>query len=112
MPTDKHTNDSPGNFAHAMRREIYEQPDAISRTIEKHLKDDIIFPGELQAIEGALLTFEKLIIAASGSSLLHDASTSPRQGRWGDTVAGWAQRLKNSASRRATSNLRLSKVST
>lgn len=68
MPTDKHTNDSPGNFAHAMRREIYEQPDAISRTIEKHLKDDIIFPGELQPIESALLTFEKVIIAASGSS--------------------------------------------
>ncbi|HKV79154.1 MAG TPA: isomerizing glutamine--fructose-6-phosphate transaminase [Candidatus Sulfotelmatobacter sp.] len=61
-------NGSSDNFAHAMRREIYEQPDAIARTIEKHLKDDIIFPGELQPIEGALLTFEKLIIAASGSS--------------------------------------------
>jgi glucosamine--fructose-6-phosphate aminotransferase (isomerizing) len=54
--------------AHAMRREIYEQPQAIAKTIERHLKEDIIFPGELQAIEGALLTFEKLIIAASGSS--------------------------------------------
>jgi glutamine---fructose-6-phosphate transaminase (isomerizing) len=53
---------------HAMRREIYEQPQAIAKTVERHLKDDIIFPGELQAIEGALLTFEKLIIAASGSS--------------------------------------------
>lgn len=51
-----------------MRREIYEQPDAISKTIGKHLKNDIIFPGELQAIESALPTFEKLIIAASGSS--------------------------------------------
>lgn len=68
MPTDKHKNGSSDNFAHAMRREIYEQPDAIARTIEKHLKDDIIFPGELQPIESALLTFEKLIIAASGSS--------------------------------------------
>jgi glucosamine--fructose-6-phosphate aminotransferase (isomerizing) len=57
-----------GKFAHAMRREIYEQPTAIAQTIEKHLKDDIIFPGELEAIAGALLTFEKLIIAASGSS--------------------------------------------
>lgn len=55
-------------FAHAMRREIYEQPAAIAKTVEKHLKDDVIFPGELHAIEGALLTFEKLIIAASGSS--------------------------------------------
>ena len=56
------------DFKHAMRREIYEQPAAITKTIENHLKNDIIFPGELQAIEGALLTFEKLIIAASGSS--------------------------------------------
>jgi glucosamine--fructose-6-phosphate aminotransferase (isomerizing) len=54
--------------SHAMRREIYEQPAAIAKTVEKHLKDDIIFPGELDAIESALLTFEKLIIAASGSS--------------------------------------------
>jgi len=54
--------------SHAMRKEIYEQPQAIARTVERHLKDDIIFPGELQPIESALLTFEKLIIAASGSS--------------------------------------------
>jgi glucosamine--fructose-6-phosphate aminotransferase (isomerizing) len=51
-----------------MRREIYEQPGAIAKTVEKHLKKDIIFPGELQPIESALLTFEKMIIAASGSS--------------------------------------------
>jgi glucosamine--fructose-6-phosphate aminotransferase (isomerizing) len=55
-------------FGHAMRREIYEQPAAIAKTVDKHLKDDIIFPGELESIAGALLTFEKLIIAASGSS--------------------------------------------
>ena len=54
--------------SHAMRREIYEQPAAIAKTVAKHLQDDIIFPGELQAIESPLLTFEKLIIAASGSS--------------------------------------------
>lgn len=54
--------------SHAMRREIYEQPAAIAKTIAKHLKDDLIFPGELQAIEASLLTFGKLIIAASGSS--------------------------------------------
>lgn len=53
---------------HIMHREIYQQPEAIAKTVEKHLKDDIIFPGELDAIESALLTFEKLIIAASGSS--------------------------------------------
>jgi glucosamine--fructose-6-phosphate aminotransferase (isomerizing) len=68
MSTEMSIHDSKQTFAHAMRREIYEQPDAIARTIDKHLKNDIIFPGELQAIEGALLTFEKLIIAASGSS--------------------------------------------
>ncbi len=51
-----------------MLREIYEQPEAIAQTIAKHLKDDMIFPGELHALESALLTFEKLIIAASGSS--------------------------------------------
>src|SRR5579863_9964582 len=54
--------------SHVMRREIYEQPDAIAKTIAKHLKDDLIFPGELDAIESALLTFEKLMIAASGTS--------------------------------------------
>ncbi len=51
-----------------MRREIYEQPVAIAKTIEQHLSSDIIFPGELRALESSLLTFEKLIIAASGSS--------------------------------------------
>jgi glutamine---fructose-6-phosphate transaminase (isomerizing) len=71
------SNMNPGNgktksptevFSHAMRREIYEQPSAIAKTIELHLKNDILFPDELHAIESSLLTFEKLIIAASGSS--------------------------------------------
>jgi glutamine---fructose-6-phosphate transaminase (isomerizing) len=67
--TSKTKNPAIGRpHAHAMRREIYEQPQAITKTVEKHLRNDIIFPGELQAIESALLTFEKLIIAASGSS--------------------------------------------
>jgi glucosamine--fructose-6-phosphate aminotransferase (isomerizing) len=67
-PTMKQKNTANNNHTHAMQREIYEQPTAIAKTIEKHLKDDIIFPGELHAIDSALLTFEKLIIAASGSS--------------------------------------------
>jgi glutamine---fructose-6-phosphate transaminase (isomerizing) len=62
----KSSNNQPDS--HIMWREIYEQPQAIAKTVEKHLKDDMIFPGELVAIESALLTFEKLIIAASGSS--------------------------------------------
>src|SRR5436305_5859775 len=56
------------NHSHAMQREIYEQPAAIAKTVEKHLENDIIFPEQLHSVEGALLRFEKLIIAASGSS--------------------------------------------
>jgi glutamine---fructose-6-phosphate transaminase (isomerizing) len=67
-PTKRKKTTTDTKFTHAMRREIYEQPAAIAKTVEKHLKNDIIFPGELQPIESALLTFEKLIIAASGSS--------------------------------------------
>src|SRR6202790_902312 len=68
MKENEKNKTSDPKYSHAMRREIYEQPTAIAKTVEKHLKDDIIFPGELHAIESALLTFEKLIIAASGSS--------------------------------------------
>jgi glutamine---fructose-6-phosphate transaminase (isomerizing) len=67
-PAKTKKNSAMPRYSHAMRREIYEQPQAIARTIEKHLKNDVIFPGELHAIESALLTFGKLIIAASGSS--------------------------------------------
>jgi len=62
------TNANSAGFSRAMRREIYEQPQAIAKTIEQHRQQDILFPGELLAVENALLTFEKLIIAASGSS--------------------------------------------
>lgn len=68
MTPTKQKTTAPNQHSHAMRREIYEQPQAIAKTVEKHLKDDSIFPGELHAIETALLTFGKLIIAASGSS--------------------------------------------
>jgi glutamine---fructose-6-phosphate transaminase (isomerizing) len=67
-PTNASSNAAADRFPHAMLREIYQQPQAIANTIALHLKDDILFPGELHAIESALLTFEKLIIAASGSS--------------------------------------------
>src|SRR5437588_12711923 len=67
-PSKQKKNNAKSQPSHAMRREIYEQPQAIAKTIEKHLKDDSIFPGELHALESALLTFGKLIIAASGSS--------------------------------------------
>jgi len=68
MPTKKEKKNTNQRYPHAMLREIYEQPTAIAKTVAKHLKNDIIFPGELDSIESALLTFEKLIIAASGSS--------------------------------------------
>ena len=67
-PTDQKNRAADKKHSPAMLREIYEQPAAIAKTVEKHLRNDIIFPGELHAIESALLTFEKLIIAASGSS--------------------------------------------
>src|SRR5579864_3460603 len=68
MTPAKSKRDSNQQHSPAMRREIYEQPQAIAKTIDKHLQNDMIFPGELHALESALLTFEKLIIAASGSS--------------------------------------------
>src|ERR1700721_2264307 len=65
---DKADKPSPSrSFSHLMRREIYEQPEAIAKTGAKHLQNDIIFPGELHTIESALLTFEKAILPARGS---------------------------------------------
>jgi glucosamine--fructose-6-phosphate aminotransferase (isomerizing) len=58
----------PEKFAHAMLREIYEQPHAIRDTIRGNVEGDTIFPQAFQKIEGALQTFKKIIIAASGSS--------------------------------------------
>src|ERR1700723_4677523 len=67
-PTSANSNTVTDRFSHAMRREIYEQPQAIAKSIDQNVKEDILFPGALHAIESALLTFEKLVIAASGSS--------------------------------------------
>jgi glutamine---fructose-6-phosphate transaminase (isomerizing) len=57
-----------GLFAHAMVREIYEQPHAIRETVRENVQGDVIFPAALQPIENALFAFKKIIIAASGSS--------------------------------------------
>jgi glucosamine--fructose-6-phosphate aminotransferase (isomerizing) len=62
------TTSPAGGFRHHMLREIYEQPDAVARTIGHHVNRDHIFPGELEPIEGVLQTFNRIIIAASGSS--------------------------------------------
>jgi glutamine---fructose-6-phosphate transaminase (isomerizing) len=66
--TIKEVSPSVGSFPHCMLKEVYEQPEAILETIRQHVAGDIIFPGELQSIENALLTFKKIIIAASGTS--------------------------------------------
>jgi glucosamine--fructose-6-phosphate aminotransferase (isomerizing) len=63
----KTTNDA-RKFAHAMLREIHEQPEAISETIRRNVEGDQIFPHALEPLETALLAFKKIIIAASGSS--------------------------------------------
>jgi glutamine---fructose-6-phosphate transaminase (isomerizing) len=61
------------NTSEAKRRpwmltEIYAQPRAIRATLEQHVAEELIFAGELNNIETALLGFRKIIIAASGSS--------------------------------------------
>ena len=56
------------SFRSHMRREIYEQPDAIAETIQRHVSGDHLFPGKLDLIQDALLAFNKVVIAASGSS--------------------------------------------
>jgi glucosamine--fructose-6-phosphate aminotransferase (isomerizing) len=55
------------DFPHAMLREIYEQPRAITDTIERHLEGEQIFAGEAPHID-RLLAVSRIIIAASGSS--------------------------------------------
>jgi glutamine---fructose-6-phosphate transaminase (isomerizing) len=65
---EKGRNFAPPRFPHAMLQEIYEQPIAIRETIERNVDREIIFPGFLGDIEGALAAFKKVIIAASGSS--------------------------------------------
>jgi glucosamine--fructose-6-phosphate aminotransferase (isomerizing) len=57
-----------GTFEHFMLKEIYDQPQAIRDTINRHVDADVIFPAELLSIENALLSLKKIIIAASGSS--------------------------------------------
>jgi len=56
------------SFPHAMLREIYEQPHAIRETIRRNVEGNVTFPTALRPLEGALLAFKKIIVAASGSS--------------------------------------------
>ena len=51
-----------------MLQEIYAQPQALFETVKCHVRDDLIFPGELQKVEDALQPSSRFILAASGSS--------------------------------------------
>jgi glutamine---fructose-6-phosphate transaminase (isomerizing) len=68
MPKTSSSQDPAREFPHSMLREIYEQPRAIRETLLQNVRGDAIFPGALDRLESALLTFRKIIIAASGSS--------------------------------------------
>jgi glucosamine--fructose-6-phosphate aminotransferase (isomerizing) len=54
-------------FSRAMLREIYEQPQSISETIDRHVTGEQIFGDELESLD-PLLNVSRIIIAASGSS--------------------------------------------
>ncbi len=55
-------------FPHRMLEEIYEQPRALTETIQRATEGGGILTGALGPLEPALRVCEKLIIAASGSS--------------------------------------------
>lgn len=70
MPDETQNSDllSARSFPHRMLREIYEQPEAIRETIQRNVAGNDILPAALERMEGALGSFKKIIIAASGSS--------------------------------------------
>src|SRR5271170_4590299 len=55
-------------FPHAMLREIYEQPEAITATLEHYLLKASLNPEAFKALAEALRGHERIVIAASGSS--------------------------------------------
>ncbi|HXC95135.1 MAG TPA: SIS domain-containing protein [Edaphobacter sp.] len=60
--------DESRSFPHAMLREIYEQPQALTSTIEKYAPGRELAAEIFQPVLGALGRRERLVIAASGSS--------------------------------------------
>ena len=56
------------NFAHAMLREIYEQPDALARTMEQYVANGRIQMKSLTDAAECFRRHKDLVIAASGSS--------------------------------------------
>ncbi len=57
-----------GALPHFMLQEIYQQPQAIRATLLEYVDGDLLFPSMMMSMESALLTFQKIIIAASGTS--------------------------------------------
>ncbi len=57
-------------FPHAMLREIFEQPDALRRTLEAYTDGNALREERFAPAAGALARCESLLIAASGSSRL------------------------------------------
>lgn len=55
-------------FPHAMLREIYEQPDAMRRTLALYLKNDQLKPDVAEGIRAWSSPAGEILIAASGSS--------------------------------------------
>lgn len=60
--------DTPRNFEHAMLREIFEQPQAISDTLSAYADDASLREEVLVAARQALVGRDSILIAASGSS--------------------------------------------
>lgn len=55
-------------FAHAMLREIYEQPDALMRTMERYVQGNSLHVAALDEAAECFRRHKDLVIAASGSS--------------------------------------------
>jgi glucosamine--fructose-6-phosphate aminotransferase (isomerizing) len=55
-------------FAHAMLREIYEQPAALAATMERYAPAGVLSADAFSAVAEALRGRQRLVIAASGSS--------------------------------------------
>ena len=51
-----------------MLREIYQQPQAMARTVERNIEGDHTLAVRLRPLKSALRAFKKIIVAASGSS--------------------------------------------
>lgn len=58
----------PTSFPHAMLREIYEQPDALTATIRRYVVDGALNQEAFSAATEALRGHQRVVIAASGSS--------------------------------------------